>query len=144
MRLPRSEREDLASIRLVTAGKTPKQTPPESGASNRVAAGVAENRPNDRCSRSRARHDLDRLPSGVGAWVLKNRLVTATIAGPRTEAQWDSYVDALKLELGPDDEKLVDSPGAAGARFNAGLHRPRTPSRGTENGLKGAGQAERP
>jgi aryl-alcohol dehydrogenase-like predicted oxidoreductase len=43
------------------------------------------------------------------AWVLKNRLVSATIAGPRTEAHWDSYVEALKLQLGPDDEKFVDS-----------------------------------
>jgi aryl-alcohol dehydrogenase-like predicted oxidoreductase len=43
------------------------------------------------------------------AWVLKNRLVSSAIAGPRTEAQWDSYVDAMQLELGPDDEKLVDS-----------------------------------
>jgi aryl-alcohol dehydrogenase-like predicted oxidoreductase len=43
------------------------------------------------------------------AWVLKNRLVSATITGPRTEAQWDSYLPALELELGRDDEKLVDS-----------------------------------
>ena len=41
--------------------------------------------------------------------MLNNRLVSATIAGPRTEAQWDSYVQALKLELGPEDKKLVDS-----------------------------------
>ena len=43
------------------------------------------------------------------AWVLKNRLVSAAIAGPRTEAHWDSYVDALTLELGPDDEAFVDA-----------------------------------
>jgi aryl-alcohol dehydrogenase-like predicted oxidoreductase len=43
------------------------------------------------------------------AWVLKNRLVSATIAGPRTEAQWDSYLPALELDLGPDDETFVDS-----------------------------------
>ena len=42
------------------------------------------------------------------AWVLKNRLVSAAIAGPRTEAQWDSYLDALTLDLGPEDERLVD------------------------------------
>jgi len=42
------------------------------------------------------------------AWVLKNRSVSAAIAGPRTEAQWDSYLDALTLQLGPEDEKLVD------------------------------------
>lgn len=43
------------------------------------------------------------------AWVLKNPLVSATIAGPRTEAQWDGYLPALELEIGPDDERPVDS-----------------------------------
>ncbi|VWC67566.1 aldo/keto reductase [Burkholderia lata] len=43
------------------------------------------------------------------AWVMKNRIVSSTIAGPRTEAHWDSYIDALKLELGPDDERFVDA-----------------------------------
>ncbi|RKF51050.1 aldo/keto reductase [Paraburkholderia fungorum] len=43
------------------------------------------------------------------AWVLRNKLVSSTIAGPRTEAHWDSYVQALSVELGPDDEKFVDS-----------------------------------
>jgi aryl-alcohol dehydrogenase-like predicted oxidoreductase len=43
------------------------------------------------------------------AWVLKNRLVSATIAGPRTEAHWDSYIQALSLQLGPEDETFVDS-----------------------------------
>ncbi|WP_434112315.1 aldo/keto reductase [Paraburkholderia caffeinilytica] len=43
------------------------------------------------------------------AWVLKNKLVSSTIAGPRTEAHWDSYVQALNLQLGPEDEKFVDS-----------------------------------
>ncbi|UEP24268.1 aldo/keto reductase [Burkholderia ambifaria] len=43
------------------------------------------------------------------AWVMKNRFVSSTIAGPRTAAHWDSYIDALTLELGPDDERFVDS-----------------------------------
>jgi aryl-alcohol dehydrogenase-like predicted oxidoreductase len=50
------------------------------------------------------------------AWVLKNRLISACIAGPRTEAQWDGYLPALDLVLGPDDEALVDelvTPGHA-------------------------------
>lgn len=42
------------------------------------------------------------------AWVLNNNIVSSAIAGPRTEAHWDSYVEALKLRLGPDDEKFVD------------------------------------
>mgnify|MGYP000508748192 FL=1 len=43
------------------------------------------------------------------AWVLKNRLVSATIAGPRTEAHWDSYMDALALQLTADDEAFINS-----------------------------------
>jgi aryl-alcohol dehydrogenase (NADP+) len=43
------------------------------------------------------------------AWVLKNKLVSAAIAGPRTEAHWDSYMAALDVRLGPDDEAFVDS-----------------------------------
>jgi aryl-alcohol dehydrogenase-like predicted oxidoreductase len=43
------------------------------------------------------------------AWVLNNRLVSSTIAGPRTEAHWDSYVEALSLKLDADDEAFVDS-----------------------------------
>jgi aryl-alcohol dehydrogenase-like predicted oxidoreductase len=43
------------------------------------------------------------------AWVLKNKIVSSTIAGPRTEAHWDSYVQALNVQLGADDEKFVDN-----------------------------------
>lgn len=43
------------------------------------------------------------------AWVLNNKLVSSTIAGPRTEAHWDSYMDALTLKLDAQDEAFVDS-----------------------------------
>jgi aryl-alcohol dehydrogenase-like predicted oxidoreductase len=43
------------------------------------------------------------------AWVLHNRLLTATIAGPRTEAHWDGYIAALSAQLTAEDEKFVDS-----------------------------------
>ena len=65
-----------------------------------------------RIAQAIARHAEQRGTTSVAfalAWVLRNRLVSATIAGPRTEAQWDSYLPALHLELGPEDEKLVDS-----------------------------------
>jgi aryl-alcohol dehydrogenase-like predicted oxidoreductase len=42
------------------------------------------------------------------AWVLNNRLVTAAIAGPRTDAQWDDYVAALGYRFTAEDEALVD------------------------------------
>ena len=64
------------------------------------------------------------------AWVLRNRFVSATIAGPRTEAQWDSYVEALTLQLGPDDEKLVDSLVAPGHASTPGYTDPGYPIEG--------------
>jgi diketogulonate reductase-like aldo/keto reductase len=41
-------------------------------------------------------------------WVLNNRLVTAVIAGPRTEAQWEDYMGALRHPFTAEDEALVD------------------------------------
>ncbi len=43
------------------------------------------------------------------AWVLRNRLVSAPIVGPRTEEQWDSYLPALEAVLDADDEAFVDA-----------------------------------
>ncbi|MDO4233121.1 MAG: aldo/keto reductase [Lautropia sp.] len=48
------------------------------------------------------------------AWVLRNRLVSAAIAGPRTQAQWDAYLPALDLRLSAEDEAFVDSLVAPG------------------------------
>ncbi len=64
------------------------------------------------------------------AWVLRNRLVSATIAGPRTEAQWDRYIEALTLQLGLDDEKLVDSLVAPGHASTPGYTDPAYPIEG--------------
>ncbi|GAB7540422.1 aldo/keto reductase [Cupriavidus sp. 8B] len=64
------------------------------------------------------------------AWVLRNRLVSATIAGPRTEAHWDSYIEALKLQLGPDDEKFVDNLVAPGHASTPGYTDPGYPIEG--------------
>ncbi|MDR3520841.1 MAG: aldo/keto reductase [Acidocella sp.] len=42
------------------------------------------------------------------AWVLNNALVSASIGGPRTEAQWDDYLGALDYRFTPEDESFVD------------------------------------
>jgi aryl-alcohol dehydrogenase-like predicted oxidoreductase len=63
-------------------------------------------------ARTIAAHAAQRGTTSIAfalAWVLKNRLVSATIAGPRTEAQWDSYVEALALSLDTQDEQFIDS-----------------------------------
>lgn len=64
------------------------------------------------------------------AWVLKNKFVSSAIAGPRTEAHWDSYMEALKLELTPDDEKFVDSLVPPGHASTPGYTDPNYPVEG--------------
>ena len=43
------------------------------------------------------------------AWVLANKAVSAVIAGPRTFAQWQDYLDALDVTITLEDEAFVDS-----------------------------------
>jgi aryl-alcohol dehydrogenase-like predicted oxidoreductase len=68
------------------------------------------------------------------AWVLHNKLVSATIAGPRTEAHWDSYMEALKLQLGPEDERFVDALVAPGHASTPGYTDPGYPVEGRVTG----------
>jgi aryl-alcohol dehydrogenase (NADP+) len=80
-----------------------------------------------------ARHAAERGTTSIAfalAWVLKNQLISSAIAGPRTEAQWDSYLGALTLELGPEDEKLVDSLVVPGHASTPGYTDPGYPIEG--------------
>ncbi|MBO9498475.1 MAG: aldo/keto reductase [Novosphingobium sp.] len=43
------------------------------------------------------------------AWVLRNRLISAPIVGPRTEEQWDAYLPALDAVLDAEDEAFIDA-----------------------------------
>ena len=64
------------------------------------------------------------------AWVIKNRLISAAIAGPRTEAQWDSYIAALQLQLTAEDEQFVDSLVVPGHASTPGYTDPGYPVEG--------------
>ncbi len=64
------------------------------------------------------------------AWVLNNKLVTAAIAGPRTEEQWDSYVRALGYVFTAEDEALVDRLVVEGQASTAGFNDPSHPIEG--------------
>ena len=60
---------------------------------------------------------LKRDPAHVAlAWLLSNKVVTAPIIGPRTVAQVDSAVEALKVKLSADTLKKLDEifPGPGG------------------------------
>jgi len=43
------------------------------------------------------------------AWVLKNKIVSSVIGGPRTFEQWEDYFGALEIQLDDEDEKFVDN-----------------------------------
>lgn len=64
------------------------------------------------------------------AWVLRNRFVSAAIAGPRTEEQWDSYGAALTAALGADDEAFVDGLVPPGHASTPGYTDPAYPVEG--------------
>jgi len=63
-------------------------------------------------------------------WVLNNALVTATIAGPRTEEQWDDYIGTLAHEFGAEDEALIDGLVATGHPSTPGYNDPAYPIEG--------------
>jgi aryl-alcohol dehydrogenase-like predicted oxidoreductase len=64
------------------------------------------------------------------AWVLKNRFVSATIAGPRTEAHWDSYIESLQVQISPEDEKIIDDLVPSGHASTPGYTDPGYPVEG--------------
>ena len=61
------------------------------------------------------------------SWVLNNRLVTAAIAGPRTEAHWDGYMAALDVDFTAEDEALIDALVPAGHASTPGFTDPAYP-----------------
>jgi aryl-alcohol dehydrogenase-like predicted oxidoreductase len=61
------------------------------------------------------------------AWLWTNRIVTSIIAGPRTLAQWQVYVDAIGTKWSEDDEALVDSLVKPGHPSTPGYTDPRYP-----------------
>lgn len=64
------------------------------------------------------------------AWVLNNRLVTAVIGGPRTEAQWNDYVGALAYRFSAEDEALIDRLVTTGHPSTPGYNDPAYPIEG--------------
>jgi aryl-alcohol dehydrogenase-like predicted oxidoreductase len=123
--------------RGVLSGKYGVDTPPP--ADSRAGRGdkriqQTEWRPESlRIAQTIAAHAAGRGTTSIAfalAWVLANRLVSATIAGPRTEAQWDAYLAALEVEIGAADEKLIDGLVAPGHASTPGYTDPGYPVEG--------------
>lgn len=63
-------------------------------------------------------------------WVLNNTIVSAVLAGPRTLAQWQGYLEALEQPFTAEDEALLDRLVAPGHPSTPGYNDPRYPLRG--------------
>jgi aryl-alcohol dehydrogenase-like predicted oxidoreductase len=48
-------------------------------------------------------------------WVLANPHVSSVIAGPRTEAQWVTYLAAIEEEFDAEDEAFLERLAGAAA-----------------------------
>ncbi|QPF85549.1 aldo/keto reductase [Bradyrhizobium genosp. L] len=64
------------------------------------------------------------------SWVLNSSFVSAVIAGPRTEAQWDDYIRALDYKFTAEDEALIDRLVVAGHPSTPGFNDPAYPIEG--------------
>ena len=64
------------------------------------------------------------------AWLLRNRLVSAVIAGPRTPEQWSAYLVAMHAELRPEEEAFVDALVPPGHASTPGYTDPAYPVEG--------------
>jgi len=125
--------------RGVLTGKYLKDAAPPEG--SRVARGDARIKQTEwraesvEIAQAVAKHAADKGVSTVAfaiAWVLKNRFVSAAIAGPRTEEQWDSYLPALDVTLGPEDEAFADDLVPPGHASTPGYTDPAYPIEGRQ------------
>lgn len=86
------------------------------------------------------RHSEDRgikLAHFATAWVLANQHISAVIAGPRTLAQMEDYYPAIDVQIGPEDEALVDSLVTPGHASTPGYNDPSYPFFGRKAALLG-------
>jgi aryl-alcohol dehydrogenase-like predicted oxidoreductase len=60
-------------------------------------------------------------------WVLRNKIVSSVIAGPRTLAQWQEYVDGIDKTLDDADEAFIDSLVTPGHPSTPGFNDPQYP-----------------
>ncbi|MGH6766366.1 MAG: aldo/keto reductase [Bradyrhizobium sp.] len=125
--------------RGVLTGKYRPDAPPESGTRagrNDTRMMQTEWRPESlQLAQEIKRHAEQRgVTAGQFAvsWVLNSSLVSAVIAGPRTEAQWDDYLRALDYRFTAEDEALVDRLVASGHPSTPGFNDPAYPIEGRQ------------
>jgi len=125
--------------RGVLSGKYAKDAPPPEG--SRLARGDARILQTEwraesvDIAQAVAGHAAARGMSTIAfaiAWVLRNRFVSSAIVGPRTEDQWDSYLPALDVRLGAEDEAFADGLVHPGHASTPGYTDPAYPVEGRQ------------
>ena len=100
---------------VLTAKYTPGAAPPEGSRAARKDTRMMQTEFRDESLQIAQQLKVHAESRGIAlahfatAWVLAHRAVSSVIAGPRTLAQWQDYLPALDVTIGPDDEALVDS-----------------------------------
>ena len=121
---------------VLTAKYTPGVAPPEGSRAGRKDARMMQTEFRDESLQIAQRLKAHAEARGVAlahfatAWVLAHRAVTSVIAGPRTLAQWQDYLPALDVTIGPEDEALVDALVSPGHPSTAGYNDPAYPPAG--------------
>lgn len=65
-------------------------------------------------------------------WVMRNRMVSSTIVGPRTMEQWQDYLDALDYRYEAADEEFIDQLVSPGKTSTLGPSDPHHPIEGRQ------------
>ena len=118
---------------VLTAKYTPGVAPPEGSRAGRKDARIMQTEFRDESLQIAQRLKVHAEARGAAlahfatAWVLAHRAVTSVIAGPRTLAQWQDYLPALELTIGPEDEALVDALVPPGHPSTPGYNDPAYP-----------------
>ena len=121
---------------VLTGKYAPDAPPPEGTRAARHDKRIMESewRPESlRIAQTLKRHAEARGTTPIAfavAWVLHNALVTSTIAGPRTLAQFEGYLAALDYRFTAEDEALVNSLVPIGHPSSPGYNDPAYPLEG--------------
>ena len=123
--------------RGVLAGKyAPGQKPPEDSRAGRGDQRMMETEFREEslviAQKVKARAESRGMTSAQFAyhWVLRNRIFSSVIAGPRTLAQWQEYVDGVDKTLDESDDAFVDELVRPGHPSTPGYTDPRYPFHG--------------
>jgi aryl-alcohol dehydrogenase (NADP+) len=61
------------------------------------------------------------------AWLLRNKIVSSVIGGPRTLEQWTDYMSGASVPFDEEDEALIDSLVKPGHASTPGYNDPQYP-----------------